>query len=323
MRLSRRDLLASAAAAALAGPATAQEKYPSRLIKMVVPFAAGGAVDPVARLMADRLSKSLGQTVVVENRPGAGGNIGSAAVAKSPPDGYTLLATPSAITINPSLYAKMPYDLDAELTPLVLISRNPMYMLAPKDAGLKTIGDLVTRSKAEPGKLNYAISGNGTVDHLICDYFRAKAGIDIVKVPYQGVPSGVTALLRGEVALMTVSANAALPYVKGGQVVPLAVTSDKRVAATPDIPTMTENGFDNFTIYGWTALLGPAGMPKEITELLHQEMRTILAAPDMKEIIAGYGGEMVDMSLPQLKEYFRAQTRFFSELVKISGARIE
>lgn len=323
MSMSRRTLIASVTAAAVARPVRAQEKYPSRMIKMIVPFAAGGAVDPIARLMADRLQKSLGQTVVVENRPGAGGNIGSAVVAKSPADGYTLLATPSAITINPSLYAKMPYDLDAELTPLILISRNPMFMLAPKDSGLKSIGDLVARAKAEPGKLNYAISGNGTVDHLICDYFRSKAGIDIVKVPYQGVPSGVTALLRGEVSLMTVSANAALPYVKGEQVTPLAVTSDKRVSAAPGVPTMTENGFDNFVIYGWTALLGPAGMPENITEQLHQEMRKVLAAADVKELIAGYGGEMVDMSLSELKAYFRAQTKFFGELVRISGARIE
>lgn len=197
MSMSRRTLIASVTAAAVARPVRAQEKYPSRMIKMIVPFAAGGAVDPIARLMADRLQKSLGQTVVVENRPGAGGNIGSAVVAKSPADGYTLLATPSAITINPSLYAKMPYDLDAELTPLILISRNPMFMLAPKDSGLKSIGDLASRAKAEPGKLNYAISGNGTVDHLICDYFRSKAGIDIVKVPYQGVPSGVDRFAQG------------------------------------------------------------------------------------------------------------------------------
>lgn len=323
MQMSRRTLMATAAAAAVSGPARAQDKYPSRMIKMIVPFAAGGATDPTARLMADRLQKNLGQTVVVENRPGAGGNIGSAAVAKSPPDGYTLLASPSAITINPSLYAKMPYDLDAELTPLILISRNPMYLLAPKEGGITSIADLVARAKAEPKKLNYAISGNGTVDHLICDYFRSKAGIDIVKVPYQGVPSGVTALLRGEVSLMTVSANAALPYVKGGQVTPLAVTAEKRNPATPGVPTMTESGFADFVIYGWTAILGPNGMPKEITERLHQELRKILAAPDVKEIIDGYGGDMVDMSLPELKAYFRNQTKFFGELVKISGARIE
>ncbi len=304
-------------------PVVAQEKYPSRIIRMLVPFPAGGATDPIARFVADRLSKNLGQSVVIENRVGAGGSVGAGVVAKSPPDGYTLLATPASYAINPTLYAKVPYDIETELTPVALVNRTPMVFMVPPELGPKTMSELTALAKDKPKVLNYGIAGNGGVDHLINHYFNSRAGIDIVKVPYGGVPAGITALLRGEASMMVIAANAALPYIQGKQLLPLAVTSADRVAAIPDVPTMKEAGFDDFAIYGWVLILAPSATPPDILNLLHTELYKVLAEKDVRDFIAGFGGDTPSLTLPQLKEWVLAQHARLGALVKATGARVE
>ena len=317
--------LALAAALALAGPirANAQADYPTRNVRVIVPYAAGGAVDPMARLMADRLTRSLGQTFVVENRPGAGGNIGIESAVHATPDGYTLLVTPSGVAINPSLYAKVPYDLEKDLTPVAIVNRVPMIVMATPSFGVKSIAELIERAKAKPKTINYAISGNGTLDHLVCERLRAAAGLDMVKVNYQGVPKGITALLSGEVQIMVAAANAALPYIQAGQVVPLAVTTAERSPQLPDVPTMAESGFPDFAMAGWTMLFAQRGVPDAIVTKLHDEVVKAVADPAVKDIITKTGGETPTMSLDELKTYVRKEAALFADIVRASGARVD
>lgn len=305
------------------GTAEAQPVYPTGVVRIIVPYAAGGAVDPMARLMADRLSKSLGQGFVVENRPGAGGNIGTEAVVRGPRDGYTLMASPSGIAINPSLYSKVPYDLERDLTPIGLVNLTPMVVMATPALGVKSVNELMARAKEKPGTINYAISGNGTLDHLVCERLKAAAGVDMVKVNYQGVPKGITALLAGEVQFMVAALSAAMPYIQGGQVRALAVTSGKRSATIPEVPTMQEAGFKDFTMNGWTMLFAPAGVPQDIVEKLNSEILKVLAQPDVSKIITDLGSESPPMKLDELKEFVRREASVFSETVRLSGARAD
>src|ERR1700756_5465424 len=210
--------------------ARAQQNYPNKPRHIVVPSAAGGSVDPIARLVGDRLAKVVGQPVVIENRPGAGGNIGIEAVVRGTHDGYTLLATPSAVTINPSLHPKVPYDLNNDLVPIGLVNRSAMVVLVNPSWGVRTLGDLVVRARESQGRLNYGITGNGTLDHLVCENLRASAKLDMVKINYQGVPRAMTALMAGEVQVMAASMTAALPQIQSGKLQALAVISAERAA---------------------------------------------------------------------------------------------
>jgi tripartite-type tricarboxylate transporter receptor subunit TctC len=306
-----------------AAPVAAQQPYPSRLVRIVVPYAAGGAVDPMARLAADRLSRLLGQTFIIENRPGAGGNIGIESVVRGPHDGYTLLATPAAVAINPSLYSKVPYDLEKDLTPVGLIFRTPMVVMATPSLSVKTVAELLARAKASPKTLNHATAGNGTLDHLICEHLKSIAGVEITRVTYQGVPKGITALLTGEVQMMVVAANAALPYIRSGQLIPLAVTGSERSAELPEVPTMKEAGFADFVFYGWGMLFAPSGTPPEIAQKLNAEMAKVVAEPEVKKIIADLGGETRTLPLDELKAYVKHDADLFATIVRQSGAKVE
>jgi len=301
----------------------AQPAYPNKTIRIVVPYAAGGSVDPIARLVADRLSRTIGQSVVVENRAGAGGNIGIEAVVRGPHDGYTLLATPSAVAINPSLYGKVPYDLEKDLVPFSLVNRNAMIVLVSPASGMSTLSDLIARAKDKPGSMNYAIAGNGTLDHLVCEHLRAGAGLDMVKINYGGVPKGITALLAGEVQMMVASVTAASAFVKSGQLKALAVTSGQRVSQMPDVPTMSELGHKDFVMYGWSMLFAPSGVPADIVAKLHAETAKAVAQPDVTRIITDTGSEVQSLTLDELRAYVRQETALLAGIVKASGARAD
>ncbi len=303
--------------------ARAQQGFPSKPIHIVVPYAAGGAIDPIARLVGDRLAKLVGQPVVLENRPGAGGNIGIEAVVHGAHDGYTLLATPSAVTINPSLYAKVPYDLDKDLVPLALVNRNAMVILVNPSWGAKSLGDLVARARASQGRLNYAITGNGTLDHLVCENLRTSAKLDMVKINYQGVPKAMTALMAGEVQVMVASMTAALPQIQSGKLQALAVTSAERTSHLPDVPTMRELGYPDFVMYGWSMLFAPAGVPRQIVQKLHDDIARVVAQPDVAKIIADLGSEPQALSLDELKAFMRRDAAYFGAIVRASGARAD
>jgi len=303
-------------------PSGAQD-FPTKPIHIVVPYAAGGSVDPIARLVGDRLAKVIGQPVIIENRPGAGGNIGIEAVVRGTHDGYTLLATPSAVTINPSLYSKVPYDLDKDLVPLSLVNRNAMVILVNPSWGAKSLGDLVTRAREAQGRLNYGITGNGTLDHLVCENLRASAKLDMVKINYQGVPKAMTALMAGEVQVMVASMTAALPQVQSGKLQALAVTSAERAPHLPDVPTMRELGYPDFVMYGWSMLFAPAGTPRAVVQKLHDDIAKVVAQPDVTKIIAALGSEPQALSLDELKAYVRREATYFGAIVKASGARVD
>jgi tripartite-type tricarboxylate transporter receptor subunit TctC len=314
------------AAALLLGccmPSHAQQGFPVKPVHIVVPYAAGGSVDPIARLVGDRLSRVVGQPVVIENRPGAGGNIGIEAVVRGAHDGYTLLATPSAVTINPSLYSKVPYDIDNDLVPLSLVNRNAMVVLVDPSTGAASLGDLVARAHENPGHLNYGISGNGTLDHLVCENLRTSAKVDMVKINYQGVPRAMTALMAGEVQVMVASMTAALPQIQSGKLRALAVTSAERSPALPDVPTMRELGYPDFVMYGWSMLFAPSGVPRPIVEKLHDDIAKVVAQPDVAKIIADLGSEPQALSLDALKQYVHREATYFGAIVKASGARAD
>jgi tripartite-type tricarboxylate transporter receptor subunit TctC len=323
MESLRRFGLVAALLVACSSQSRAQQEFPTKPIHIVVPYAAGGAVDPIARLVGDRLAKLVGQPVVIENRPGAGGNIGIEAVVRGAHDGYTLLATPSAVTINPSLYAKVPYDLDKDLVPLSLVNRNAMVILVDPSWGAKSFADLVARAREAQGRLNYGITGNGTLDHLVCENLRASARLDMVKINYQGVPKAVTALMAGEVQVMAASMTAALPQVQSGKLQALAVTSAERSAHLPDVPTMRELGYPDFVMYGWSMLFAPAGTPHAIVAKLHDDIAKVVAQPDVAKIIADLGSESQALSLDELKAYVRREAAYFGGIVKASGARVD
>jgi tripartite-type tricarboxylate transporter receptor subunit TctC len=323
MELLRRFGLVAALLVACSSQSRAQQEFPTKPIHIVVPYAAGGAVDPIARLVGDRLAKLVGQPVVIENRPGAGGNIGIEAVVRGAHDGYTLLATPSAVTINTSLYAKVPYDLDKDLVPLSLVNRNAMVILVDPSWGAKSFADLVARAREAQGRLNYGITGNGTLDHLVCENLRASARLDMVKINYQGVPKAVTALMAGEVQVMAASMTAALPQVQSGKLQALAVTSAERSAHLPDVPTMRELGYPDFVMYGWSMLFAPAGTPYAIVAKLHDDIAKVVAQPDVAKIIADLGSESQALSLDELKAYVRREAAYFGGIVKASGARVD
>jgi tripartite-type tricarboxylate transporter receptor subunit TctC len=322
MRLPRDVALAVLLVPMICAAASAQSSYPSKPVRIVVPYAAGGSVDPIARLVADRLSRTMGHSVFVENRPGAGGNIGIEAVVRGAHDGYTLLATPSGIAVNPSVYSKVPYNLDKDLTPLALVNRNAMIALVNPKSGINSLADLVARAKAKPGALNYAISANGTLDHLVSEHLRVSTGVDMVRINYGGVPKGITALMAGEVQVMVASVVSASGYVRSGQLKAIAVSSAQRLSIAPDAPTMTELGYKNFVMYGWAMLFAPSGVPADIVAKLHDETRKVVAAPDVTKIITDTGSEVQSLTLDQLKAYLRQEAALFSGIAKASNPRI-
>jgi tripartite-type tricarboxylate transporter receptor subunit TctC len=325
MHCVRRTLLACIAVVGIVAlPQSAgAQAYPNKPIRIVVPYAAGGSVDPIARLVADRLSRTIGQSVFVENRPGAGGNIGIEAVVRGPHDGYTLLATPSGIAVNPSVYSKVPYSLEKDLTPIALVNRNPMIVLVSPKSGINSLADLVARAKEKLGALNYAISANGTLDHLVCEHLRVSTGVDMVRINYGGVPKGITALMAGEVHVMVASVVSAASFVKSGQLKPIAVTAAQRLPSMPDTPTMTELGYKNFVMYGWAMLFAPSGVPADIVGKLHAETTKAVAQPDVVKIITDTGSEVQSLTLNELRAYLRQEEALFAGIAKASNTRID
>ena len=250
----------------------AQENYPRRSVQVVVPYPAGGSTDPLVRIICDRLSRNLGQTFVVLNQPGAGGNTGTASVVRGAHDGYTLVASAAAIAINATYYRNLPFDVETDLIPLAVIARFPMMFLVQPASDIGSIVDLVAQAKAKPGSIAYGTSGNGVLDHLIDEKFKADTNTDMLRVPHNGVPATFTSLLRGDINFMVAASNAALPFVEAKTLKPLAVTSAARSPQFPDVPTMQEQGFKNFQMYGWAMLFAPAGTPQPIVEKLHAEI---------------------------------------------------
>jgi tripartite-type tricarboxylate transporter receptor subunit TctC len=294
--------------------------YPSRAVRVVVPFAPGGPSDIVARLVGQRLSERLGQQLVVENRTGAGGNLGVALAAKAPPDGYTVLVTSTSVAVNASLTANPGYEM-RELAPVVNVAWSPnMIVTAP--AGPRSLLELIAVSRA-PG-LAYGSPGNGTTPHLTAEYlFKNLAGLKVTHVPYKGAAPAVTAALMGEVPAVSVALPAAVPHIKSGRLRGLAVTSEQRVAAIPDVPTVQESGFAGFEDYTWIGVFVPAGTPQTIIAQLNREVNAYLARPEARERLEALGFEPVGGPPARFAAYLTAEVAKWARVIRETGAKVE
>jgi tripartite-type tricarboxylate transporter receptor subunit TctC len=316
--------VASVAIAAFAALAHAQAPYPTKPIRLVVPFPAGGTTDIIARAVSQRLTETLGQAVVVDNRPGAGGNIGAELVAKSPPDGYTLLmGTVGTHAINPGLYAKMPYDHVRDFAPVILVAGVPNVLVVPAALPVNSVQELIAYAKANPGKLNFASSGAGTSIHLSGEMFKTITGVNIAHVPYKGSAPALQDLVGGQVQMMFDNLPSSLALIKGGKLKALAVTSAQRSAALPDVPTMIESGLAGFEASSWFGILAPAGTPKDVIAKLSGEVAKWLATPEAKEKMAAQGAIPAGLMPDEFTRHIATETVKWQKVVKDSGAKVD
>jgi tripartite-type tricarboxylate transporter receptor subunit TctC len=297
-----------------AGDAVAQS-WPNRTVRMVVPFAPGGGVDTLARLVGTKMSELTGQPVVIEHRPGAGGNLGADAVAKSPPDGYTMLLAVSGLAVAPSLYRTLPYDPRKDLVPVTEVVSSSLVLLVTPRLPVKSVQELVALAKSKPGTLNYGSSGLGAPLHLTMEIFKSSAGIDIQHVPFRGDAPLNAALIAGNIELAFVPQLTGLPLIQGGQVRGLAVTGGKRVAAHPDLPTVTEAGVRGLEVASWNGLFVPAGTPRETVAAIRQIVVRVLAT-DVGERIRTTGNEPVGSTPEAFAVKFRADVARFAKAIE-------
>jgi tripartite-type tricarboxylate transporter receptor subunit TctC len=306
-----------------ATPALAQT-WPNRPLRLVVPFPAAGTTDIIAREVAAELAKSLGQQVVVDNRPGAGGNVGSDIVAKAAPDGYTLvMGTVGTHAINSSVYSKMPYDPVKDFAPVTLVAAVPNVLEVNNALPVRSVKDLIAYARANPGKLNFASSGNGTSIHLSGELFKAMAGVDMLHIPYKGSSPAITDLIADQAQLMFDNLPSSIGFIKSGQLRAIAVTTLNRSAALPDIPTINESGVPGFEASSWFGVLAPAGTPKEIVNRLHDDIVKALNTPALKKSMQAQGAEPVGDTPEQFAEHIRTEIAKWAKVVKQSGAHID
>ena len=313
-------LLAAGVLATIAGAAYAQPAYPNKPIRLVVPFSAGGPTDVLARAIGQKLGDSLGQPIIVESRPGAGGNIASDYVAKAPPDGYTLiLGTVGTHAINASLYSKLPFDTVQDFTPIALVASATIVMVVHPSVPAKTVKELLALAKSKPHQLNFASPGSGTPQHLAGELFKTVAGVEMVHVPYKGAAPALTDLLGGQVSLGFVSLPAALPYIKAEKLMALGVTASKRSAVAPEVPTIAESGLPGYENSSWSAIGVTTGTPKPIVARLHKEFSDILKLPDIQARHTEVGAQIVGGAPEQFHAYLKAEVAKFGKLVKAAG----
>jgi tripartite-type tricarboxylate transporter receptor subunit TctC len=318
---------ARALAAALIVVATplalGQAAYPTKPVRLVVPFPAGGTTDLLARAAAQKLSEAWGQQVIVDNRPGAAGNIGAELVAKSAPDGYTLLmGTVGTHAINTSLYAKMPYDHVKDFAPVILVAGVPNVLVVNPQLPVNSVPELIAYAKANPGKLNFASSGSGTSIHLSGELFKTMTGVQMTHVPYKGSAPALTDLMGGQVQLMFDNLPSSLAFIKAGKLRALAVTSTTRAAALPDVPTIADT-VPGFEASSWFGVLAPAGAPREIVMKINGEISKWLASPDAKEKLAAQGANVAGGAPEDFAKHIQTETAKWAKVVKESGAKVD
>jgi tripartite-type tricarboxylate transporter receptor subunit TctC len=324
--MMKRWLFRSAAGALVAAFAAAAwgQVYPNKPIRIVVPFPAGGTTDVLARAAAQKLTESLGQPVVVDNRPGAGGNIGAELVAKSPPDGYTMLmGTVGTHAINPSLYPKMPYDHVRDFAPIILVAGVPNVLVVNPSLPVNSVQELIAYAKANPGRLNFASSGNGTSIHLSAELFKTMTGVQMAHIPYKGSAPALQDLAGGQVQLMFDNLPSSLALIKAGRLKALAVTSKARAQALPDVPTVAESGLPGFEASSWFGLLAPTGTPQPVIAKVNGEIAKWLATPEAKEKLLAQGANAAGGTPEDFARHIAAETAKWQKVVKESGAKID
>jgi len=322
----RRAALSLAATLAILAPhaARAADAYPAKPVRFVVAFPPGGGTDIIARAIAQKLAERIAQQVVVDNRPGAGGNIGTDIVAKSAPDGYTMLmGSAGPLAINASLFGKMPFDPIKDLAPVTLAASTPNVLVVHPSLRAATVKELIALAKARPGEINFASSGHGTPAHLAGELFNSMVGVKMVHVPYKGAAPALADLLGGQVQLMFSTMPPALPHVKDGKLRALAVTSAKRSPAAPDLPTLDEIALPGFEANTWHGVVVPAGTPATIVARLNREIVAILHLPDVVERFSSQGAEALGSTPEEFAAYIRSETLKWAKVVRDSGAKAE
>ncbi len=315
--------LAIAGLAALAVPGAHAQTYPTKPVRLIVGFTPGGGVDINARLLAAELTKSLGQQVLVDNRPGAGTNIANEFVAKAAPDGYTLLMNTAAVVINMSLYKKVNYDAIKDFAPVSLFSESPNVLVVHPSLPVKNVKDLVALAKTKPGAMNFSSAGSGTTQHLSGELFKLRSGTSIVHVPYKGSAPSLTALLGGEVEMTFANIPAISSHVKSGRLRPLALTGLKRAAQLPNVPTMKEAGVPGVEVVVWYGVLAPAATPRDIVNTLAGAIAKVARAPDTRQRLLDQGAEPVGDTPEQFGKILREELTRWAEVVKVSGAKAD
>lgn len=321
--MKRSMRLAAGLASLTVGVAAWAQEYPSQSIEMVVPYAAGGATDVIARLVATGLPKELGQPVVVVNKPGAGTTLAAAEVARSNPDGYKIYMTTAAHTISASLYGKLRYDPIKDFAPIHLVARIPIVLVTAPELKVKTLAEYVKHATTTKQGVSVGSPGNGSPQHLAQALFQKQTGSNFVHIPYRGDAPMMTDLLASQVDSAFVTLSAALPYIQSGQLQALAVANPTRIDAIKDVPTMEEAGVPGFNAATWFAVFGPAGMEAAVEDKLHQAVNKVASAPEFVDRIESMGGVVVNMGPKPFRDYVNAEARQWAQAVEVSGARVD
>ena len=311
-------VFAALAAFALQGQA---QNYPTKPVRLVIAFTPGSSTDIIGRVVAAKLSEFWGQPVLAENRVGAGGSIGSAAVVKMAPDGYTLLANSSAHVANPSIYASLPYDTLKDFTNLAPLAGGPNVLFVGPETGWKTVGDFIAAAKAKPGQLNFSSAGIGSGTHFNLEKLKLMAGINVTHIPYKGTPEAIADTIAGRVCCYFAPINAALPHVRGGRAVALAVSSAKRSSLLPAVPTIAEGGVPGFDYTLWVGLWGPPGMPADVVDKINKDVNRALASPDLAEKLTNLGTLPMNMSSAEFTQFVRREVEDTARVLKAAGIK--
>ncbi len=308
---------------ALAAGVANGQGYPTKPVKLVVPFTAGSATDILARTIGQKLTELWGQPVVVDNRPGAGGTIGAALVAKSAPDGYTLLVHSAAQAYNASMYPNLSYDTVKDFAEVVPIAGQPNVLVVAPATGYKTVADLVAAAKAKPGQLNFGSAGNGSGTHINAEKFRLAAGIDAVHIPYKGTPEALTDTMTGRITYFFSPISAALPNVREGRLVALAVSTGKRSSVLPNVPTVAESGLPGFDYNLWVGLFAPAGTPADVVDKINKDVLRSLDTADAKERLTALGAEAMPMTPAEFRRFVQKEIDDSAKVIKAAGIKIQ
>lgn len=303
--------------------AQASGGYPNKPIKLVVPYPPGGPTDIVARVVAQKLSEQLGQSIIIDNRPGAGANLGAEAVARSPADGYTLMVATTAHAINPALFSKLNYSITKDFAPISQLTAGPLVIVATPNLAANNVKELIALAKAKNGEINFASSGNGQSTHLSAELFNAMAGTKMNHIPYKGSAPALTDVMSGQADLMFDTMLSAMPFVKGGKLKAIAVTSAQRSPVAPDIPTIAESGLPGYEAIAWNGLFAPAGTPKEVVDQINAALKKVLEAPDVKQRFDAQGFAAQWGTPADFGKFVQSEVDKWAKVVKTSGAKVD
>lgn len=308
-----------ACAALLAASAASAQTYPAGPIRIVVPFPPGGGTDILSRAVAQKLNEAWGVSVLVDNRGGANGTIGAAAVAKAPPDGQTIIVVPSGFAVNPSIYKNLPFDTVRDFAPVTQLASSPLVLVVHPSFPPKSVKELTAFLKARPGDINYGSSGNGSPPHLATELFKLLTGTKMIHIPYKGAGPAAVDVIAGQIPIYFMNALSAVPHMKSGRLRPLGVTSDKRFPGLPNVPTIAEAGVPGYAMTNWYGMLAPVGMPRSSVAKLHGEVARILNLPELKERLSSEGAEVIASTPEQFAAFLRAEMATAAKIVKASG----